>query len=101
MNLTLLQRIQLTSLIPQKGNYEKLVITEDLRKKIGLTQEEVKDNEVKTLENSMISVKTNPEKELEFTELEKNMIKDGFKELDKKGELNAALLPLYRLFVLE
>jgi hypothetical protein len=104
MKLTLLQRIQLAPFIPTKGSYTDLVIAEDLRKKINLTQDEISTNKIEVMPGdngkSQVQIATNIETEIEFTELEFNLVKGELEKLEKTKTLEAYLLPLYRLFVL-
>ncbi len=97
MKLNIIQRIQILSLVPKKGSFEDLVVGEDLIKKIGLTQKEIKDYEIKTVDN-MVTVKNNKEADFDFTELEKNIIKQELDKLEKSKSLESNLLSLYRLF---
>lgn len=100
MELTLLDRIMVMTMIPKKGNFEKLIIAADLEKKVALTQDEIKEFEIKTGENGAITWKaTDKTFSYEFTELESKLVQDALKEASDKGELTKDHMSIYRLFV--
>ncbi len=89
-------------MVPAKGKYEDLVVAEDLKKKFSLTQDEVKEYDIKTSEDGRgITGKLGESKEFEFTELESNLLKKAFEDVNKAGMLEAWQLELYRMFVLK
>lgn len=101
MQLTFLERVLLSNLLPREGKFETLLILEDVRKKIEVTQDEVKKYDVKTVDNM---IQWNPEGakstfDIEFTEAESNAIKDIFKKLSDSEKLSTEQLPLYKMFV--
>lgn len=103
--LTLLDRIALPGILPTKAGYEKLIIAEDLKKKIQLTQEELEVYQIVQTPTGGLAWKVPEGKEdaftYEFTALEKNLIKEELKTLNDKNELLKDYLSLYTMFVLE
>lgn len=95
MTLSLKDRLNFVLLFPEKGNIIQQILVADISKKVSLTQDEIKEFELKQ-EGTVL--KWNEEKakdiEVEFTEAELNLLKEQIKELDSKGEITQAILPL-------
>lgn len=104
MTLNLFERLRLVDFLPTKGGLEKATIAADIKKKIEVSKEEIEEYEIKTsfLADGRASTSWNEkgreEKEFDFSKLEIEMIKDGFEEKNKKGEIlaEAAFLDLCR-----
>ncbi len=101
MKLTLLEKVLLPQILPQEGNIKSLIILKDLRKKIELTQDDIKDYSIEVLDNGSVKwneAGVNAEFEIEFTELEKEEVKRIISKLDKEEKLPSSLLNLAQLF---
>jgi hypothetical protein len=101
MKLKLLDRIVLGSLLPKEGKYEDLIVTEDIKKKVGLKQEEIEEYEVKTLDGGGIGwnpIGAQSEFEIEFAELETGVIKKTLEKLNTDEKLTAETIGIYKLF---
>ena len=99
MLFSVLHRIQLGQVLPSKGTFEDLIIREDILDKVKITQEEITEFEIKTIENRL---QWNGEKakdiEIELTNAETEHVKKALKDLSEKKELDASYLSLYKLF---
>lgn len=102
MKLKLIDRLTLPTIFPQKSSFEKLIIIDDIKKKIALTQKEIKDFEIETTTENTIKWNekaSTKEFDIEFTESEVNMIADQLKKLSKEEALTARTFQLYKVFV--
>ena len=99
MLLTLKERFSLPSILPTQGGFTKLVIKNDIIDKIKITQEEIKEFEIES-NGQEVKWNTTKEKDLEvdFTELESNLIKECLSTLDKEEKLNDETFGLYNKF---
>lgn len=99
--MKLLDRIILGNILPKQGSFTDLVLAEDIKTKTKITQEEIKEYEVKqeglNLKWSVEGGKK--EFEYEFTELEKVLIKKQLEELNKTAKLGVDMVNLYKEFV--
>lgn len=104
MKLSIFDRITLGGLLPEKSTYEQAVIVRDLRKKLTLTQDEIVKYNVRTdVVNGNQMMLWNPTfdvLDIEFTQLEKDLIKKAFTELNSRGEIRTTdeFLDLYLKF---
>lgn len=101
MELKILDKIMITSILPFEGNIKTLIIVKDLKDKISLTQDELLKYDIQATENG--GIKWNKEGEdaiftIEFTELEKNEIKCALKKLDSENKLSIDMLRIVKLF---
>lgn len=97
MKLNTLERIVITDILPQRANFVELVIKNDIADKVNFKQEEIEKYGIKT-EDSRISWESEAELEVEFTDFEKNMIKDSLKKLDESKQLESRHVSLYKKF---
>lgn len=101
--LQMIDRITLPSVLPTKGGFEKLIVVEDIKKKIMLTQEDIEKYTISSRGDKIfwtIPEGEQDEFEYEFTSLELSLLKEALKELDTKQELTTDMTGLYKLFVL-
>ncbi len=93
VKLNLFERMKVADLLPDKGGLEKATIAADIKKKLELSQEEIKKYEVKT---EMVSAgraatrwneKGKEEIAFDFTKLEIEMMKDGINSMNEKNEI--------------
>jgi len=99
MKLNLLERILVLNILPAKGSFTDLIIKEDVAKKVAVTQDEIKELEIKSDDKGLHWKQTDKVWDIDFKDLEKDLIKKQLKELDEKKELTGDHLTLYRLFV--
>lgn len=100
MKLTLKDRILMSGLIPAKGNFEDLIVAEDLRKKISVTQDEIKEAKIKTDQKTgNINWEKEIDADIKLTEAEEKMVSKQLEELNKKDELTKDHIELYKTFV--
>ena len=99
MKLGIKDRISLLTILPQQGDFVTLTIKQDLVEKIKITQEEIKELEIKSENGSTFwNPKKEVEMELEFTELEEKLVKDSLEGLNTKKSLNDDTFNLYKKF---
>ena len=105
MKLSVKQRINLESVLTTftEGKYEQLKAKKSIVEKVTFSSEELQEIEFKTEpQGSNLVYKWNPEKEvlkeIEFIELETNLIKEILVKLDSEGKLNEQLFDIYELF---
>ena len=101
MKLTLKERILTVNVFPAEGSYEDLIVRKDAIEKIGLTQEEIKDFEVKTLDGGGLQWNeegASKEFEIKLSTLEKEYVKKHLKKLSDQEKLTVDLLEIYGKF---
>jgi hypothetical protein len=103
MLLKLLERIQILSVLPSKGDIKTLKVVKDIDTKITITQDEILKYDFKVSEDGKNylwnELGKTEELEVEFTILELDEIKKALKALETKQELSKSLLDLYIKFV--
>ena len=107
ITLSLKERISLSGILPQEGDYSFLIVKRDILKKIAVSQDELKKFEIKTVQGekgqgSFLTWNAKGEKEkfnYSFTDLEKNELKLALKKLSDDKKLTEDLLGLYEIFV--
>lgn len=87
-------------MLPKENDFAGLVIKSDLVNKIKITQDEIKEFEIKNLRDGVISWNEKKEKDLEveLTDLETQMVKDILTEMDKEKKLTDEHVELYKKF---
>lgn len=101
MQLTLLDRIIIRSILPIEGNIKSLIIIKDIVKKVELLQDEVKKFDLQANEKGNLTWnKTGMEAsfDISFTELETNEIKLCLQKLDREKKINVDMLNVVKLF---
>jgi hypothetical protein len=103
MKLNISQRLNLPSLLPQKGGVVTLTLKGEIQDKLRLTSAEIEDWGVKEEQSSngfLVSWDTtkDTEKEIEFTKSEIELIRGKLAELDKNGELDDVTFSFWKLF---
>ena len=101
ITLKLVDRIQLSNILPSKDTFERLVLREGIIEKTKLKEADVEKHQVKTdaTNGSITWTKNEVEYHYEFTYAEKNYIRDTLKALSDNKELLADALNLYKTFV--
>ncbi|MFA5396065.1 MAG: hypothetical protein WC346_08670 [Methanogenium sp.] len=91
IKVTLANRIYIPTLFPEFGNFETAIIINDIRNKLKITQEELLNCEIETIEDisgsKTISWKKSKIIEIEFTDLEFEFLVELFKEKNVNKEL--------------
>ena len=93
MRMSVYDRMKLNDFIPQKAGLEKAIIAVDIRKKVELTQEEIQQFKIKTIDAGGGQLKTTwdesiaIEAEFDLTKLEVELLKDGFQALQKADNI--------------
>jgi hypothetical protein len=107
VELSLMERFSLIQILPTEGKFEDLIVSEDIKSKIKITQDEIKEFEIRTeVVGDYISTKWNEEKingkvwSYEFSSLESSLIKTLLKKISDSEKLNLSQLKLYKEFVL-
>lgn len=94
-NLDVLGRIMALTVLPKETNLVLWKIINGLKAKLSFTEDEIKEYEL-TFEG--VSTKwnraTDKGKEIEFTEAEENLIKEGLGNLDKEKKITEQHIPL-------
>lgn len=99
MKLTILDRIIISQLYPQKSNLIQMTLVEDITKKVKIGQEEIKEIELKVEPTTNgISYNWNKDKakdlNVDFTKEEIELLKSQVEELDSKKEITRELLDI-------
>ena len=95
MELNIIQRILIFSVLPQEGNLLTMKSLKGLKDKIVFTEEEVKEYEIRMDEgNYRWNPKKDSYKTFEITEGEEQLITTGLKILDSEGKLTEQHLSL-------
>lgn len=100
--LTLTERILLPHVFLKERNFKTLVLQEDILNKIKITQDEFKKYQIEAVGNGAKwnQAGTKAILSVVFTDLEKNEISLGLKDLDDKQKLTTDFISLYKKFVL-
>lgn len=98
------KRLSIAGILPQQGTFNTMIIAQDITEKVKLTQKEMEDAwfKVEQVWQSM-QMKWDDKKEkdvkIEFTNPEKNLIKETLEKLSKDEKISLELIPLYKEFV--
>jgi hypothetical protein len=101
MNLSVLDRVVILTILPKEGNFATLRILQDLRMALSFTEKEVKEFGVTV---DLEAGKTNwnedtPDVEIPMGEKATEIVVDAFKRLDQSNKLNADMLETYEKFI--
>lgn len=102
MKLNLLERILGISLVSEykEGNFMTFKIIDSLKKKLLVTEDEIKEFELRVEDNKYLwNTKGQEFREIALTEGEIKLIKDQLIKLDKDDKLNEQHVSLYEKFV--
>lgn len=100
MKLSVLERLLINGLLPEKGSFTNLKLIRIAREALSFTEEEHKllgfreENELTHWNDGVV-----PEKEIKLGEVVTEMIKKKLKELDEKEDLLPQQLALYEKFM--
>ena len=101
--LGVLDRILLLNILPKKANIIKLKVISNMQKDIGFSEQEIKDFELKTLDNGNIAWNKDKErkKDIELGDVARSIIRKELEALNEKEELSIEFVNLWDLFVEE
>lgn len=102
VELTLLDRISIGAVLKKEGAFEEIIISRDVSDKVKITQDDVKNYSIHTVDGRTSWVIKEGETDSNafvFTELEFNMVKDGLKKLQEEKKLTIDHIDLYKKFV--
>ena len=97
---TIAERISIVQVMPEKDNFEGLIIREEIINKVKITSDEIEAHNIETDKNGGISWQDNGVTfNYDFNMPQINYLRENLRELSEKKELNAALLNIYKIFV--
>jgi len=96
MKLMIFERIIIQKLYPNTGNLITQTIVKDISEKVRITQDEMKEIEFKIEENSKYIWNKDKDKgkDINFTEMEINLLKNEVEKLDKEEMITQDILGL-------
>jgi hypothetical protein len=102
MELNILQRILIFTILPKEGSLLTMKTLKGLKEKILFSEEEVEEFELR-IEDTKYLWNTEKDKEIvvALTEGETKLVVEGLKELDKQGKITEQFLSLCELFNVE
>jgi hypothetical protein len=99
MELNVQERLTLSRLLPEKGNFETMTAVENLRQILFLTEEEVEKVELKQTENAITWNEQGAERiEIEVSSKGKELLMSELEKLDEKEELDALQFAIFKRF---
>lgn len=102
MKLSLKNRLLLEVMLPKEGKFETLIVVSDIRKKIAITQKEIVEFEIKSLDSGGITwnhMWVKSEIDIEFSEIEISEIAKTLKKKSDDEKLLVDDIELYKMFV--
>lgn len=99
--LKLFQRIMLFNLLPKEGSIKSMIVTKDLRKKLGLTQKELKDYKIESTPEGNITCNAKGVEKvfsIDFTDMEVMEVKLALKQASDQKKINELGLELCEIF---
>ncbi len=106
MRLTIAERMSLLDMLPVQGNIVTLRAITSLRLNLSMSEEEIKEYEIKTVrsEDGKVFVQWAPEFDktridIPMSDHEKGIVTREILQLDQQSKLTINQLPLYEYFV--
>ena len=99
MELSVMERIHLLSLLPKEGNLVTLKIVRNLQSALSFDEKELKETGLVINKDNRYEWKKEVSKDVEIGDKAKEVIKDTFAELDKNKKLNMQTIDLYERFL--
>ena len=99
--LTVLERIELMSILPQQANYNDLLLKKSITEKIGVATEDIQKYGIRDLPGGGLKVEDNSKVSFELDKLETQYIRKHLVKLDQEEKLTSGLLAVYDIFVKE
>ena len=96
IKLTLKDRFEISTILPEKGDLLTLGIVKDISKRVSITQEEIEKFEVKSVDKGFLWNEdgATAEFEIDFSNSELEIIRKEIKSLDDKREVPIGLYDL-------
>ena len=99
MKLNIQERLILSRIVPEKGNFETMTTVEKLKEALFLSEEEVEKFELKQSDTAITWNEKGSEREdIELSIKGKALLVKTLEELDEKEELNAQQYLIFKLF---
>ena len=95
MELNIKERLAISGLLPKEGNMVTLIIAKDVKNKVELTQELIKEIGFKIVGKRYIWDADKKLPDIEFTKAEIKVLQDSIKELEKQKKLLLDNVDLY------
>lgn len=100
IKLTFTERLQLGQLMPGEDTFSNLVVREDVKEKIKLSQEDFENNNFKPSTDGRAQwTDTGETIEIELSNPEKEYLKSKLTEASDKKKLNEKLIQVYKSIV--
>ncbi|MDD2680392.1 MAG: hypothetical protein PHO03_06310 [Candidatus Omnitrophica bacterium] len=101
MKLTILERLVLGAILPQKNNYTTMIAVQEIKDKIAITIEEIEEYQIvfEDLQTRWSKEGENYEIDVEFGKTLSVIINEALQEKNKTNELTLEMLSLYEKFV--
>ena len=99
MRLTILERLLLLNVLPVEGNIMTIRIVHDLRKDLGLTEEELKKYNVREQDSQMVWDDEKYTLDVPVGEKALDIIAEAISKREREGRLTEQFIPLYERFV--
>jgi transcriptional/translational regulatory protein YebC/TACO1 len=94
------ERLSILTILPQEGSFLTLRLIRELKNKLGLSADELKEFDVKQEDGSIRwNAKGLETKKITFKEKEVELIANELKEIDKKKQLKDIHFSIYEKFV--
>jgi len=96
MKLTIKDRLVIGNLYPKEGDILTQLLVKSIKEKVRITEEEIKEIQLRKFPNGNISYQTDRAKELlvDFTEDELTVLKQQVEKLDKQKKVTQSLVDL-------
>ena len=99
MKLNVQERLILSRIVPEKGNFETMDTVEKLKEALFLSEKEVEQFELKQSDTSITwNEEGSKQHEVDLTIKGKALIMKALEELDKKEELSMQQFAIFKLF---
>lgn len=99
MKLNVQERLMVMQVLPKEGNFATLRIVRRTQDKLGITDEEFKEFEIKQVENNITwNKKGNEEKEIQIGESATDLIIEALEKMDKENKLTVQHISIYEKF---
>lgn len=96
-----IERLMIAQVLPATGNFKTMIIAEDIRKKVLPTQKEMKDFDFEVDDKGGMKWNNTAHKktfEIQFNDLEINLIVSNLKKLDKEEKLTKEMIDMSKVF---
>ena len=88
MKLTFRDRITLETILPERADLLTQAVSQDIREKTKVTQDEIEEAKLERVGSGYVWNEENTKtKNIEFTDAEINLLKDGVERLDKEKNI--------------